>query len=127
MKEVTKMIPFPPYDYRIYVTFAGDLTAAADKLAKKGKLSKDHEVDDTTAGFCVNVPNQGESYVVLKFNANINQVSHESYHALCGLFRWIGAKHEEELFAYHLGYLIDMIEQDRKDLTLKELSSILGV
>jgi hypothetical protein len=122
MRETKTFVPFPPYNYRIYVIFTDDLIATADKLAKQGHLTKTHGVDDTTDGFHVRMPNQSFSYIVLKFDANINQITHESYHSVTNMFRWISAKHEEELFAYHLGYLVEMVvaDQEKANLTKKK-------
>jgi hypothetical protein len=107
-------VPFPPYNYHIYVIFTEDLIETAEKLADQGHLTRNHGVDDTTDGFHVRMPNQSFSYIVLKYNTNINQIVHESYHAITNMFRWLSAGHEEELFAYHLGYLVDIITRDQE-------------
>jgi len=112
MKETKTFVPFPPYNYRIYVIFTDNLTESAENLAKQGKLNKNHGIDDTTDGFHVRMPNQSYSFIVLKYNANINHIVHESYHAVSTMFDWISARHEEEIFAYHLGYLVHFVLND---------------
>jgi hypothetical protein len=89
-------------------------------MVTQGKLQKDHGVDDTVAGFHVRMPNQGYSFVVLKRKANINEIIHEVYHAIVTLMRWIGATHEEELFAYHLGYVMQCVVDDQKKARKKK-------
>lgn len=111
--ETKTTIPFPLYNYRIYVIFTDDLVKTADKLADQGKLVKNHGIDDTTDGFHVRMPNQSYSYIVLKYTADPNQITHEAYHSVVNMFRWISAAHEEELFAYHLGYLVGLIHKDQ--------------
>jgi hypothetical protein len=112
--EFKTFIPIPIYDYRVYVIFTESLADTSKILKEKGLLSKDAEMsDDVTGAFTVRFSNESYCYLVFKMNANSNQITHEAYHAVCALFRWVGAKHEEELFAYTLGYLVREIIQDQ--------------
>jgi hypothetical protein len=113
MTEVKSLIPFPPYDYKVYLIFTDDMTKSADKLAEEGILDKKHSVDETTQAFCVKPRNRAYGYIVLQYGARIHTITHESYHALVSMFRWIGAAHEEEVFAYHIGYLVHLVHQDQ--------------
>lgn len=114
MTESKTIIPFPPYNYRIYVIFTDNLIASADKLASQGKLHSNHGIDECTDGFHVRLPNQSYSYLVLPYSAGINQIAHECYHSIVCMFDWISAQHEEELFAYHLGYLVEVVTHDQE-------------
>ena len=118
-KEFKTFIPFLPYSYRIYVIFTDSLVESANALFEKGLLTKNHGIDDTTDGFSVRMPNQSYSFVVLKYNASINQIVHECYHAVCNMFRWVSAEHEEELFAYHMGYLVREVCRDQEKVQKK--------
>src|ERR1700722_11259376 len=100
MTETKSTIPFPPYDYKIYIIFTDDIIKSADKLVKENVLMRNHDVDETTQAFCVKPRNMSHGYIVLNYNAKIHTIAHESYHALSSMFRWIGATHEEEVFAY---------------------------
>jgi hypothetical protein len=114
MSESKTYIPFPCFDYRIYVVFTDDLVKSADNLVKKGQLKSPHGIDDTTGGFHVNMPNQSYSWVVLPYTADIDEITHEAYHAVCKMLNWISAKHEEEIFAYFIGYIVRMITIDQE-------------
>ncbi len=116
MKEFKTFVPFPPYNYRIYVIFTDSLEQSANKLSSQGLLTKSHGISDdgTTDGFSVRMPNQSYSFVILRYHATINQVVHECYHAVSNMFRWIGATHEEEVFAYHMGYLVQEVRCDQE-------------
>ena len=114
MKEVKTFIPFPLYAYRVYVIFTDSLTESADSLVKQGRLKSPHGIDDTTDGFHVRMPNQSYSFIVLKYGATLNHIVHECYHAVSTMFDWISARHEEEIFAYHLAYIVQLVATDQK-------------
>ena len=113
MWEYKTKIPFPVYNYHIFVHFTDDLVASADALADKGALSKNHGIDKTADGFHVRMPNQSYSFIILKVKASPNHVFHEVYHAVSTMFRWIGANHEEEIMAYTLGYIGELVFKDQ--------------
>ena len=60
------------------------------------------------------MPNQSYCYIVLKYNATPSHITHEAYHCVVNLFKWISASQEEELFAYHLGYVVGLIHKDQE-------------
>jgi hypothetical protein len=113
MTETTTKIPFPVFNYTIYVVFTDNLVDTADKLVKQGKLRNPHNIDDTTDAFTVRMPNQSYTILVFKRDATVSQINHECYHALSNMFRWIGATHEEEIFAYCTGYLTNLVFEDQ--------------
>ena len=119
MIERKSKITLPLYNYRIYVIFTDDLVGSATKLVKEGKLATNHGVDNTVDGFHVRLQTN-YSYIVLRYKARMNDIVHESYHAIATLLRWIGAEHEEELFAYHLGYVVQCAVDDQKKALKKK-------
>jgi hypothetical protein len=119
MIETKNTIPIPVFDYRIYVIFTDDLIGSADKLVKDGKLRGNHGVDDSTDGFHVIMSNQNYGFIVLKYKATINHIVHETYHAVSTMFNWISARHEEEIFAYFMGYVVELISVDQEKANKK--------
>jgi len=120
--EQATMIPFPPFDYRVYVYFVNDLLGAVKIVNDKEKLGMEKRRMEEIAdggGFHIYHRTRARSYVFLLVNSDSNQITHESYHVISNIFRWIEAQHEEELFAYHLGYLVQMIVQDQKKMLTK--------
>jgi hypothetical protein len=111
MEQRTK-IPIPVFNYTIFVIFTDDLKTTGDNLVKEGKL-RQNTVDDATEGFTVRMPNQSYTIIVLKINAPIEHMTHEVYHAISNMFDWIGAKHEEEIFAYFTGYINRLVSIDQ--------------
>lgn len=53
--------------------------------------------------------NDNRSHVILPFDCNLNQIVHEAYHFCWRLMHHIGADHENEIMAYHMGYTVDKI------------------
>jgi hypothetical protein len=117
--EQATMIPFPPFDYRVFLYFTNNLHDAVKIVNKKEKLGMDQarlkEIADG-GGFHIYQRNRAVGYIFLPVNADSNKVTHECYHAVCNIFRWTEASHEEEIFAYHLGYLCQMVVADQKKM-----------
>lgn len=112
--EVQSTIPFPPYGYRIYLIFTDNLVKTANNLSNQGFLRKNHGIDETTQGATVRLTNQNYVFILLNYNASINEIVHEVYHSLHTMFDWIGAEHEEEIFAYSIGYTVQMVTLDQE-------------
>ena len=119
MKEFKTVVPFPAFQYKIYVIFTDSLTASADNLVKQGKLKSPHGIDDTTDGFHVRMSNQSYSFIVLKHESSANHIVHEVYHSISTMMDWINAKHEEEIMSYFLGYTVQLIVTDQKKAQIK--------
>ena len=119
MKEFKTVVPFPTFQYKIYVIFTDSLTASADNLVKQGKLKSPHGIDDTTDGFHVRMPNQSYSFIVLKHESSVNPIVHETYHSISTMMDWIGAKREEEIMSYFLGYTVQVIANEQKKIQIK--------
>lgn len=119
MKEFKTVIPFPVFQYRIYVIFTDSLIESADNLVKQGKLKSSHGIDDTTDGFHVRMPNQSYSFIVLRHGAPVNHIVHETYHSISTMMDWIGATREEEIMSYFLGYTVQLIVTDQKKAQIK--------
>jgi hypothetical protein len=120
--EAETMIPFPPFDYRVYLFFVNNLGEAVKAIIKRDGLNltahRLEEISDS-GGFHLYSTNRARSYLFLHTDALSNQIVHEAYHTVSNIFRWIEAEHEEEVFAYHLGYLVQEIVSDQKKMLEK--------
>ena len=113
--ESKTFIPIPLYDYRIYVIFTQNLDETVKDLKNKGLLAKDQDISSKSTGaFQIRFKNESFCYLIFKDHANSNQITHECYHAVCTMFKWISAAHEEELFAYTLGYVVHEVIKDQR-------------
>lgn len=73
-----------------------------------GKNRIVYEDKDKTAGGLFYRDLDGNCYIFLKYNSDIHDIVHESFHAIMGIAKDRGAKHNqgsEEFYAYSLGQL----------------------
>lgn len=100
MKIKIEKVPLPTIGCRIYVVIAKDIHNAIKKV-----IGNNEGV--SPAAIAVTCHEGPHSYVFFKPNASAGEVAHEMWHALRRQFKRIGAKLENELFAYHLEYMVD--------------------
>lgn len=48
----------------------------------------------------------GEAWLFFPSSAKMSTVAHECLHCVHRMMRWIGADYDNEVYAYHLGYLV---------------------
>src|ERR1700744_594697 len=46
------------------------------------------------------------SYIFLEYGADIGTIAHEVFHFVWKLMSWIGAEHNNEVMAYHVGHYV---------------------
>lgn len=121
--EASKVIEFPILNYRVVVILTDDISASREsrktELGPVGEpISKYvdgmHSYDDYSP----------DSYIFISPEGRLGTIAHECYHVVDRMFRWIGAKHENELTAYHLGYLTDEIIEFIKEKPLKLVTNV---
>jgi len=112
VRQIKTVIPFPVYNYRIYVIFTDDLKECAAGLKAQGMLAKDTDLESTGA-FTIKFSNQSFTYLVYPIDASIDHITHEVYHAISNMFNWISSKPDEEIFAYTLGYVTKQVTDDQ--------------
>ncbi len=98
---------FPVFsNYKVKIVITREPIQVARYIADRDYLREPQprEVADafTTSG-------HGYSFVYLRPDTEIGTIAHEMYHAVEGLMDFIfpGAKRDEEVVAYHLGYIVD--------------------
>jgi hypothetical protein len=109
-----------PYnDYAMWVTF--DIFSnyrvrlvISDDLVKSGKARLNSAPDAGGDGFVFNVTGEGRSYLFLTSNSVEGTVAHECWHVVRRMFDWIGADLDNELVAYHLGYMVDKVYEFKR-------------
>ena len=57
------------------------------------------------------VPDGKRGYLVLPLVPDEGTIAHEASHAVQALFVYVGARRDEEAFAYHLDYLVGRIHK----------------
>jgi hypothetical protein len=124
-------IPLPHFNYDVKVVFTDDFKA----FALKRKWTKFHEQirDDgrTVNGYHCSNPEESTSWILLKHDPAIGTIVHETFHVVWRIMKHIGADLENEVMAYHNGYIVKKITdhlyhfddayQDMREFTKKKV------
>lgn len=98
--EKVKSFDMDHFNYDVKVIVSNDPEGSRILRAKElGPYTRD---TGTTA---VTHSGSGRSVIFLPFNACISYIAHEVYHVMWHAMKYIGAVHENEVMAYHIGYL----------------------
>ena len=106
-------IDFPVFNYSIYVVYTSDI-ARSRKARSVFIGAPDEELGSYVDGLHSFSPIDPDSFVFFTPSTSIGVITHEAFHALWRMFKWVGAKLENETFAYHLSYLVDKILEQKK-------------
>jgi hypothetical protein len=112
-------IPLPIYGYTVHLIYTDNLEEAFKQEMVKDKLTITWFPGDGSEGFHIHPKDRNFAYIFLKMGASLDEMVHEAYHGVCGLMKWIGAEDEEEIMAYHLGYLVSLMNTDFQDAKKK--------
>jgi hypothetical protein len=99
-------ITFPVFNgYEVRVIQARDVAATGRRLRE--------ELIDAEAAFITKEEEgqYGIGWLVLGLNPKPEIVAHECSHAIAALLKYAGAVADEEVFAYHLGYLVGRVHK----------------
>ena len=108
-KEYKKLLKLPVFDYKFLIVYTNDFDKSINspQRIRLMRLKEPYEcLDKSFQAIHFAVASTALSVIFVPLDADINQVSHEAYHAISRLMRFIGAKPEEEIVAYHLDWLI---------------------
>lgn len=106
-KETVKKIYLPVFTYTINVIVTSDIELSRNSRDKE--IGHSYKTDGKLYGLHSWNVNKPCCYLFFYHKATLNEITHECYHAISRMFNWIGAEKEEELFAYHLGYLTENV------------------
>ena len=111
-KETGAKVTFDAFDYLVRVTFTDDVVAARvkiDSIVGKypgGPAGAIHSwADDNPV-----------SYLFLPYDARPSTIAHECWHVVRQMLRICGAELENEVVAYHLGWLVGKVHDIQKRL-----------
>jgi len=107
MRNHTHNLTFPVFsNYPVRVTFTNSIIKQARKICGPDYAAGDGQGDPAALTLS---NSDGWAVMLLPHNPAPATVAHEAYHVIAALLKWIGAAQEEEVIAYHLGYLVDRI------------------
>jgi hypothetical protein len=107
MKALKSIILFPVFDYCVHVEISSNVEKAFLKYDKTKDMWDDD--DKLSEGWTINDPDNSTSFIFLKPNVTEGTIAHESWHAILNMLVRVGADLDNEVVAYHLGYLVDEI------------------
>jgi hypothetical protein len=114
-------VKFPMYDISIFVYFCENIRESMDKICDKhGFAESSHKIKESMYACHLFNSDKKDSIIFLPIDTGLGTAVHESYHAVCRLFKYIDAEHEEEIFAYHLDYLVSEITKLQNKITEKK-------
>ena len=105
-KEKIHKIEFPMYEYKVHIVYTSNIQHSRDLRndVLDGAVELSHYVDGLHS---TSDRDLFTSYIFFTPKSSYGVITHEAYHVVCRMFKTIEAEHEEELFAYHLGYITD--------------------
>lgn len=99
-----KIIEFPVLNYTVHAETTKDLS----KTVKRYPVTEDFDTTGTMA-CAIHIDNEGFSFLFLPYKCSPGVVAHESWHVIRRMAEWVGAELDNEMIAYHLGYLTDEV------------------
>ena len=118
--EETLLINFPVFGYEFRVCYTDNIQKTRDKDNMiLGALKSD--LGEWVDGLHSNNKRYPYSYIYFTQKTSDGVIAHEVFHAIWQMFKYIGAKNENEVFAYHLSYSLDeiLVFKEKIDKSLK--------
>lgn len=108
MYERRKTITFPAFlDYRVVIILTTDKKKTYEKFMKMSDVLPN---DYNFTALHIFIGEEKTSYLIFTpKDSDPGTVAHECWHCLKQICSWLGAKVENELIAYHLGYLVNEV------------------
>jgi hypothetical protein len=107
MQEKIQVVKFPVFNkYPITII---KTTSIKKSVNKRSKILGETIDDDSLYNGLTIEPEDNSVFIFITHKATLNTIVHESYHAIKSMMRYIGADEDEEVVAYHLGYLVQKI------------------
>jgi hypothetical protein len=101
--EKTKRIYLAPFDYTVNIVVSNDV-----KKSAKSRTSKNEDVPDFAA-IHIYSDERPSSCIILPEHPDVSYVSHETFHCVWRIMKYIGAEFNNEIMAYLNGYLVQQI------------------
>ena len=119
--EERLLITFPIFGYEFRVNYTDSIQKTRDKdNLVLGALKS--ELGEYVDGLHSNNKRHPYSYIYFTPKTSIGVIAHEVFHAIWRMFKYIGAKNENEIFAYHLSHTLDEILSFKNKIDKNEKS-----
>lgn len=106
--EYEKIIEFPVFGYWMHIIYTDDIQTSREKHADQiGAM--DEILMSSIDGMHSNNKIKPDGWIFFTPESSTGTIAHEVFHSLWAMFKFYGAKLENEIVAYHLGYMLDKI------------------
>jgi hypothetical protein len=106
-------VHFPVFGYTVYVCYTDNIPEDREGISHIVGA-----VEEPLTTYCDGLHSyhkrKPDCCIFFTPESSIGTITHECYHAIRRMWKWIGAKPEEEITAYHLGYLVDKVLKIKK-------------
>lgn len=113
MLQQERKVSFPVFGYSIYIIYTDNI-----EQSRKLKCNEIGAMDELMGPYVDGLHSynniEPDGFVFFRPDSTMGTITHECFHAIHRLFKWIGAKVENEIMAYHLGYLVDQVVEFKK-------------
>lgn len=110
--DKTKTWLFPVFGYEIKVVSSNDIMKAMQKF--KHTKNIDVEEHDSSAALSVHVSKEPLTYIFVPHRITLEMMVHEAFHAVRRMLKYHSINTDDnEIVAYHLGYLVQQISDWR--------------
>ena len=101
MRNRSFKVRFPIFaNYEVRIIFSRNLKTTCDRL----------NTDAYPCEACF-IPGENKGWLVFPSAPDEGTIAHEASHVVQELFRHVGARRDDEVFAYHLDYLVSRIHR----------------
>lgn len=105
-KEYHNCVHFPVFQYDIFITYTNNIRQSRNLISSKiGR----YDVENNVAALHAYHDKDPVGHIFFTPKTSIGVIVHEVSHSLWQMFRYYGAELENETFAYHLGYVVDIV------------------
>lgn len=110
-------VPIPTLIYTVWVIVTSDICKAACKI-RAAENPRERAFYESAGALSMHAQDQPISYILLTPNATVEHIAHEVWHVVRKMFFYVDAELENELVAYHIGYLAqhawDILKKGKK-------------
>jgi hypothetical protein len=102
-------------NYTVRIVFSSDLRKSA--MGRLGHMP----ADESAVAFVFHVHNRSQSYIFLPLDTSESTVAHEAWHVVHKVLKCSGVEEfDDEVVAYHLGWLVRQIYQFKNQISEKK-------
>lgn len=106
MDNKIKKVRFPALcNYLVHVEFTADIA----KTLLKYPETRNVDMTSCTTGLAIHVRDDAHSFLFIYHKSNAGTIAHESWHVVRRMMEFADVDLENEVVAYHLGYLVNQV------------------